>query len=975
MRSFLDTVAQDLLLKVPAKEFKDTAVVMPTRRAGLFFSERLALQHKGVMLSPVYLSLQDIAEDLTGLRSEDPIELSCLLYKVYHDVRASHGQDPADIESIDEFLPWAELMLKDFSEVDHYMVRAHDLFTTIKENHQMDSLDYLSQEQIELLEGFFEDFSKERMTELKDKFLRTWNFLEEIYLEFRKVLLERGKGYGGMILRKAAEEDLSGRLPFRHYIVVGFGALTSAEKTLLGNLRKEADCHFYWDIDPELLKSNHEAAYFIRENIKVLGSALEMQEQDSRKPQITIITAPGNLIQGRYVGQWFNERRSQDNHERDYAVVLPDESLLMNVLHSLPTSLQEANITMGFPMSQTLAYGLLDQVLRLQESGFRDEGRTAMLSSLMPILRHPLVARFLGKSEQEWTESVMNRQQEVVMTQDLDLETDGVLRHVLLMETTADGLLEKLTRILDRTAIGVKRLLREHPGKDSDLNLESCWRCRQVLDHLRRLQDSGVLEVDLKTMTRLLRRLLVAQSVPFHGEPVRGMQIMGVLETRSLDFEHVLILSMNEDFMPKGASQKPSYIPFTLRQAFRLPTLREQSALYAYTFQRLLRRSKDVTLVYNTAQGGVRSPEVSRYVLQLVSSGKYDIRRFSLSLESNPRVLQRFSIPKTAEMQESLLSRFSYPVKDKTEKGRYLSPSALNCYMDCKLKFFFKYIARIKPQDKDVMEMDPATYGTIFHKAAENLYTYLTTADKFIRRSDLDRIDEVLLTKCVDEALLTEFFQSEPGSALSLTGTQLIYRQVLIRQLRHVAEMDKRNAMIQITGLEKVVVDEFPVKVAGLTHGIRIGGSIDHEDVVDGVLRIVDYKTGGKEHGTKAVFDMFDRSTEKRSYRDFQVFLYSLIEQRLGYQGPIMPQVLYLRKVGKDYEPGVSIAGDRVQDSRIHACEFGGRLTDLLEEIFNPGDVYEPTEISHFCEYCDYASICSLRKASGGNDTQEDANS
>ena len=951
MHSFLSQVAEDMLDRIPSGEIAGTVVVLPSQRASVYLSRELARLSRGPLFAPRYMSLQELSCRMTGLRKADQIELTCLLYDTYRSVLEETG---TSAEEIDEFLPWAEMMLRDFSQIDQYGVNAGALFLNLSELHAWDALDYLSQDQVEALQNFFDDFTADRMTSLKDAYRKVWNHLGSIYMRFRDLLLEKGIGYSGLITRQAANSEV---LPegIRHIVFAGHGALSQSEIRLMKKLKEHLDCLFYWDIDPRLLENGHEAGYFMRHNIQELGSALDGKEKTVSSPKIRLVSVAGSLFQGRLATSWLKDAQEKEYIKRECAVILPDERLLPTILHSIPDEVKEVNITMGYPLSHTLPHSFLSLLLSVQLNRLLDAPSGNQDQKLRELGRHPLFP-YAGTL----TDPSQIRRLH-------DSGTQGTADHLegALCPIKDNALFVFHLRMLIENMMGeIRRLKKENDWMDADLNLESLWRCHKALDRLENLMASGALKVGTVTLLRLLGRLITQESIPFHSEMDQGYQIMGVLESRAMDFSHILLLSMNEDSMPKGKGSQASYIPQSLRRAFGLPSQRELSALYAYTFYRLLRRASTVTLAYNAAVSGIEGGQMSRYLLQILLDGGYDVTREHLAIGGDPLRAMPLSIKKTPWMQEKLLMKY---VRDNV-KMSYLSPSALNCYLDCKLKFCLNYIYGLRKDDEPLTDVDAALFGTIFHKAAENLYTLLTKNTKDLGKQDLERVTPLLLNQCVEDAIRSELLDKPEGALLASSGIIQLIRQVIIRQVGQTIRMDLNGPGLSVTGMEKEVREAFRVPTEDGDILVRVGGFIDHEDISEGTLRITDYKTGGEDQKPKSIEELFSREAPKRAYRDFQILTYCLLEKRKGFEGRIRPQMLYVKQLNdKNYWPSVLLDGKVMEDFTPHAQEMEKGLISLLEEIFSPMDTYEPCKDDHHCQLCDFQKICALRR----NEPQE----
>ena len=568
MKSFLEHVAEDIISKY-GTNLSSTAVVFPNKRASLFLNEHLARLSKGKPLwSPAYITISELFRQQSELHVADPIKLVCDLYQSFRQFTGSE-------ETLDKFFGWGQLLISDFDDIDKNMADANHVFANLRDIHELDDLSFLTDEQRELLRHFFSHFTEEHETELKQRFLRLWSHLADIYHDFNRRLTDQSLAYEGALYRQVVTSQLSPlttHSSYDHYLFVGFNLLQKVEQQLFSELQKAGKARFYWDFDDYYMKG-HEAGHYITQYLRHFPNELNTSAEDIyknfKKPKdITYISAPTEHIQARYVSSWLNQQRITDG--RHTAIVLCDEHLLPTVIHSLPDEVAKVNITTGYPLSQTPIASFIqcyyDMVLG---------GKTPRL--VRAFRRHPYY-RYLTDDSQP--------------------------------------LLHLLRQIADAAT-------------DDPLFQESLFRAYTLVNRLNALQESGDLSVTDTTMQRLVSQLIQQTSIPFHGEPAEGLQVMGVLETRNLDFDHVLLLSCNEGNMPKGVNDS-SFIPHSIRQAYELTTVENKVSIYAYYFHRLLQRAKDVTILWNNATEDGQRGEMSRFMLQLMVESGHHIEQRSL---------------------------------------------------------------------------------------------------------------------------------------------------------------------------------------------------------------------------------------------------------------------------------------------------------------------------------------------------------
>ena len=875
MKSFLEHVAEDLLSRY-GTNLSRVAVVFPNKRASLFLNEHLARLAGKPIWSPSYITISDLFRSHSSLQVADPILLVCELHRVF---TACTGID----ETLDHFYGWGQLLLSDFDDLDKNMAPADKVLANLRDIHELDDTSYLTPEQREMIKRFFSNFSDEHNSELKERFLRLWSHIGEIYHQFNAQLAEQQLAYEGALYRQVATDE-SIEFEYDTYVFIGFNLLQQVEQTLFRRLERQ-------------------------------GKALFYQDTDEVPPQhINYISAPTENIQARYISEWLTPERIQAG--RRTAIVLCNEGLLQTVIHCLPESVDKVNITTGYPLSQTSIASLVNTLINMQVHGYS--------------LRKQMFTR-------RWVESVKRHPYASIMPQDF-----ADARH-----TEIQPLLHWLINITQTIAVS------KSPIIDSPLDTESLFRMYTLLNRLCGLVDSGVLKVDIITMQRLIGQLITSTSIPFHGEPAEGIQVMGVLETRNLDFDHVLLLSCNEGNMPRGVNDT-SFIPYALRKAYGLTTVDYKVAIYQHYFHRLLQRASDVTILYNNATSDGKTAEMSRFMLQLMVDNKIPITFLTLKAGQTPQLHAPKTIQKTPDVIAQMQKHFS-------NKEGGISPTAVNTYLRCQLRFFYRYVCEIAEPDSTEDDMiDNRLFGNIFHKAAQVIYTPFISHTVTSMMLDELLKEEVTIERAVDEAIKQEFFKiTDPSRPLPpLDGLQLINREVIIKYIRLLLEVDRRFTPFRIIDLEKWVHTEIG--------GMKVGGIIDRLDSIinpetgENQIRVIDYKTGSRH--IKPLPDVASIFTSEaiKDHSDYflQTFLYAHIVRSKSSES-VSPCLLFIQHAGgKDYDPTLGIGKEPVTDIATYSDEFVNLFQNLLAEIFNAQLSFTPTDDRKRCETCPFASLC-----------------
>lgn len=957
MESFLKLVAADLY-KHTEGNLAHTAVVFPNKRAGLFFNEYLAQESDSPIWSPAYVSISELFRSLSPWEVGDPVKLVCELYKIFR-------RETQSTETLDDFYFWGEMLISDFDDADKNRVDTDKLFSNLQDlRNIMDDYTFIDDEQEEAIRQFFQNFSIERRTALKERFISLWNVLGNIYKGFRESLASQNIAYEGMMYRHVIEHLDVDKLPYEKYIFVGFNVLNKVEHTLFTQLKDAGKAVFYWDYDEFYMKENrqavtHEAGEFIRRNLRDFPSPLsgELFKNLSKPKEVHYIASSTENAQARYLPQWI--RNNLTTPEKETAVVLCNEALLQPVLHSLPAEVKHVNITMGFPLSQTPVYSFLITLLELHTHGFNFKSGRYTFQSVVTLLKHPYTRQLTGQAELLEKELTRNNRfyplpgelgKDEFLTR-LFTPLSGNLNLCIRLSET----LQQVASIYQANTSGT-----EDTDAFNQLYRESLFKAYTTINRFRTLIEEDELTVQSETFRRLLVKVLSATNIPFHGEPAIGMQVMGVLETRNLDFRHLVLLSVNEGQLPKSGGDS-SFIPYNLRKAFGMTTIEHKIAVYAYYFYRLLQRAERITLMYNTSSDGLNRGEWSRFMLQFLIEWPHPITRQFLEAGQSPQGTSPITVEKTPDVMRRMQSLFDVRANPKAK----FSPSALNYYLDCPLKFYYRYVAGLSAPDEVSAEIDSATFGSIFHYAAEHIYKDLTTHGKVINKEALETLlrNEVKLQDYVDTAFKKLFFNVPQNEKPEYNGVQLINSAVIARYLKQLLQNDLRYAPFTFIASEMEVDEPIDIQTPKGVIKSRIGGIIDRMDSKDSTLRIVDYKTGGDADTPPHVESLFIPD-KKRSNYVFQTFLYAAIMCRKQPTMKIAPALLYIHRAATEtYSPVIQMGESRkpkeaVEDFSKYEKEYRERLQGLLEEIFNPEKSFTQTEIIEKCTYCDFKALC-----------------
>lgn len=948
MTPFLQLVANDIYNKFNG-DLSDIAIVFPNKRAGLFFNKYLLLNSNRPMWSPKYITISEMFEQCSTAIKGDSILLVGKLYNIYCKYTKSE-------ESIDHFYHWGELMIKDFDDIDKNLADADRLFANLKDLQAFgNGSDVLNDEQREAISQFFINFKKEDDSKIKERFLNIWQVIGNIYHEFRSTLRNENIAYEGLLYRDAIEKLDTQLFPYKKYIFVGFNALNSVECKLFDTLKERDQALFYWDYDNSYIVSPyHEAGHFMRRNLKRFPNALSDVSFDNltQEKHIEIISTATDCIQSRHIPDKL--KTIMGENEIETAIVLCDETMLESVLHTIPNDIKNINVTMGYPISHTPVFSLMRMLVDLQTRGFDDEHSTFTLEAVHNLLTHPYIMQCSTKAK-EIDKKIM---EERCFFPDNELfQGDELLEQIFTRRTDNSMWFASLGNIVYSIAQGITGTNDREEDIYEQLFCEALLKTFTLTQRFVTIVESSDITMHPATIGNLFMRALSLQSMPFHGEPVVGMQIMGLLETRNLDFKNIIMLSANEGNLPKSGGES-SFVPYNLRRAFGLTLSEHRDSIYAYNFYRLMQRAENVTFLYNSSTESATRGECSRYILQLQACKNYKIENISLQAKQQSTTTEPITIKKEKEIINQLIKRFSFAHGN---KAQVLSPTAINQYIKCPLSFFYKYVMYLKKTQEITGELQPTDVGNIFHAAAEEFYKKITENGQLkVEKSDLIPYIEkdALLYKFIDDSFGKHFFKSEK---FTYDGEQYMNREVIHRFLLRLIKCDATHTPFTYIGSEQEINFPITLQLPNSEENIElhIGGRIDRIDEKDGVWSIIDYKTGGKIDKIGNLNEVFENKKNGSGYI-LQTMLYSIaaIENQMCRKAS--PTLIYIHKKSSNSrkECIVKIGNIPIEDITTQSHEFMELLKNVLCDIFDIDKPFKPTDDIKRCEWCDFKNLC-----------------
>jgi hypothetical protein len=825
-------------------------------------------------------------------------------------------------------------MLHDFDLIDKYRIDARLLFRNLKAQKDLEGdLSFLTDEQIAHIRKFWSSFSPEKSA-LQERFFSIWNALPDIYTLFKQRLQEKGMAYEGMLYRNID----AGNLRNEQFVFIGFNALNECEKALFRRLQQQGKAEFYWDCDAYYLRDpQQEAGAFLRQNIREFPSPLFDKDFSplSEEKEIRIVTAPSDVIQAKLTPQLLAGMGATADHRT--AVVLADEALLSPTLHALPAAAESINVSMGYPLRQTPVYTLLDLYLRLHHKAKQNGAKTRFYyRDVLPLLYHPFLKTLVPHAAQRHTSDIVEKNKIYVTPGEFN--DDALLTAIFTPVEHYSSLIAQLQYLLEA-------LSRATFGDGSEKLIRTyAHHCAKLLNRLKKSADESRIALSLPVFTGLLRKLLGSETIPFTGEPLAGLQVLGLLETRNLDFENVILLSCNEGVLPKHANA-PSFIPYNLRRGFGLPTTELHEAVYAYYFYRLLQRAKKITLVCNSKIDDTHTGEASRYLLQLGMEMKRPIQRFNVSFSMSHKEAAPIVVEKDEKIMQELL-RYCIDGDDPP----YLSPSAINTYLSCSLRFYFRYVAHLKPRDEMAEDIDGRLLGDVLHRAMDTLYKPFKK--KTLRAEDIKDVaaQQPLLTEAVNAALAKAYYYAEnlPEEVLD-DGKMMLLRDVALKYVRQILHYDAAQTPFAIDDTELKLVRQLDIPPRP-----RIGGYIDRLDRQGDTWHIIDYKTGATKNKFKGVEALFSGDPAQQNPAILQVLLYAVLLRQEHPGQKISPKLYFLREI---YNPGADF---RIIDADIapYVDDFTHALHSTLARLFDAAVPFVQTTHPEACAYCDYQKIC-----------------
>ncbi|TYP99685.1 PD-(D/E)XK nuclease superfamily protein [Tenacibaculum adriaticum] len=917
MQTFISETVQDILKKTTT--FDNVVFVLPSQRAGVFVKQTLKDQISTGFL-PEIINIEQFVERVSEIKKVDAVQLLFHFYTIYK----SHEVTP---DTFDRFSTWAFTVLQDFNEIDQHLVNTREIFVYLRDINRLRKWS---------VKGSFEE------TELmKDHYAFTEK-LNEYYNAFYEFLVENKIGYQGVLYREATKkiDEYIAKHPKKKIFFIGFNALNASEEFLFQKLLYEEKAEVYWDIDSTFLNNNHQAGNFIRRykkqwkfyeknDLKTIGDWF------SKPKNIELVGASKNISQIKYAGEVLAKLPNYNNT----ALVLADETLLPITLNSLPENVDAINITMGYPLKDIPTTSLLFSIFQLfisQEKLQKSAQNVFYYKDVIRFIKEPLIYQLLS-TETEFLSDIISEQiskenntfvsQEYMISflKNTSEETQKIITSIFEKFMSIHEFLQRIINLINALKENV-----------SGLEKEYLFRFYTAFTQLQNLHSEFNYFTDLKTLHQFFRKLISSESLSFQGEPLQGLQLMGMLETRVLDFENVILTSVNEGVLP-GNTQPSSFIPFDVKVQFGLPTYREKDAIFSYHFFRLIQRAKNVILIYNTESDTFGGGEKSRFVTQLEL-----IRDGIVSKIVSPKVVTEKSELKEITKSEQALEK----LKELAEKG--ISPSALTNYLYNPIAFYKQKVLKIREFEEVEEEVAYNTLGTVVHDTLEELYKPFV--GKFLLVNDVVEMQKKV------KILVEKYFKEHFKKGDITTGKNRLIFEVAIRFVENFLQQertllkDKKN-QLKIIGTEKNY--EAKIEVDGIDFPIKIHGQVDRVDVLNGVTRVIDYKTGMVKSTDLKITD-FEQIRDYKFSKAIQVLLYAFMytqTEEVDASKPIQAGIYSFKNLKNgflqlNFSEKRGGQDNEVTEERIQ--EFMQEVKVLVQEIFNPAIGFiEPADLPY----------------------------
>ncbi len=976
MKPFLKQVAE-VYARNEQERLGEYCFVFPNKRSATFFSHYLSESIERPAMMPAVSTIADFVADFSPYVEANRYEQLFTLFNAYRD-------QPGVETDFDRFLFWGEMLVNDFNDVDRYLVSPEALFVNVKRLREISS-NYLTPEQQRVIERFWgEESPHSHVTHFwnhinydddhpnQAKFMKLWEVLLPLYHEFNDRLASRGLTGSGMLYRNAVDmlaSDYDTQLRYARYIFVGFNVLSTSEIEIFSRLQRREMADFYWDFNsPALRMEENMARRFISRNIKEFPSMYSLEEAPLEElPEIHITGVPSAIGEVKeaaaQISRWIKDSSIKDtSNATDTAIVLPDETLFIPMIHSMPPEITNLNVTMGFPLRLSPVASLIRSIVSLQLRMRTSHGEpTFFYEDVKPLLVSPIISKGDPEGCIKLCDEIQKRRLFRIPAGKIAKFAPGITAVFSPVGDMSDFMNVRayINRLCDFVVSNLESTDR--------LGIHFTEAYRNATEQFCKAAVEFGIKMSGQSLLKMVERAVNSDTVNFVGEPLSGLQMMGVLETRALDFKNVIMLSMNERIFPRKHYTR-SFIPDTLRRGYGMATLDFQESIYAYYFYRLISRAENVTLIYDARRvGGAKSNEMSRYLPQL------------LYMSDKGRVTHSLGVYRSAPFKEPPVTvaksdRIMKLLREFTPSGgtRNLSASAINTYINCPLEFYLRYVEGYNADDEITDYVDFSTFGTILHEVMQKLYEALQPKGPDGRRKPTEITAEILDRTINDEThirldrLITSTINKcfnhydEEKLLTPLAGETLVLSRILRATVLEMLKIDRGYTPFTFRAAELKMVGTLKIND---TLEVNIKQIVDRIDVVDGRMRFVDYKTGDDRIDSSSIEDLFDRDNGNRAKALMQLLFYCHVYRRLYEdEQPIKPVVYKMRTLMKEgvRESSIGVYRDKtpLNDYNVFYDDFVTHLNKTVEEMFRQDVDFVQTNNEHGCKFCHFKTIC-----------------
>jgi CRISPR/Cas system-associated exonuclease Cas4 (RecB family) len=952
MKSFLSEVATYVYNEFSNK-YHEICIVLPGKRGRIFLKEEFRKLHNGPVFLPNIISIEEFLEKVSGLNGIDEISLNLELYTEWEQIMLA--KNSTYNTSLREFLKWSNTIIHDFNEVDRSLANPEHIFKNLAD--------------IKHIEHW--SLGKEELTEFQKRYLEFMDSLGELYKSISAKLLKKGYGWQGLIARNSIDKIENSEFikNYSHFVFCGFNALNSCEKKIFKYLQIIGKGKFLWDADKYYLEDpKQEAGEFLRKNFKDNFLNYEKFISDhliEHKKEIEVVAAAGNMSQALVVNKHLNKLNTETNTYNSTAVILADENLLLPITSTLPETINKVNITLEYPLKLTAMYDLFTLVIHWQSKAEEEKRKSISIyhKDFYRFLNNSCIRNFVNEKANHFLREIL----EMITKNNIAFispewllknwpEIFQPLNFLLKRWENVGEALEKLTMLNELVADPLVN--KTNLSDQEKLELEYIYSFIKSLQNVKNKIIEYNCIKDIGSLLQIIKDVVGEMSVSYIGEPLNGLQIMGVLESRTLDFENVILVGMNEGKLPSGNSQN-SFIPNDLKKYFGLPLTKDKDAVFAYHFYRVLQRAKKITLIYNTETDRFGSGERSRFITQLESefrkvNAKSNFTEFIATTQVPELKSNEIKIRKDSDYIEIILDKFI------NKQG--LSASSINSFLTCPLKFWYTYIGGIRESESLEEGMESQTFGLILHKCLESIYK--PYEDKILKTDDL-QLDNQFINDLTIKAF-KDFFpeEAEPKgkNLMALSIIKMSIKNQLREDIKEIQQLNTEGKNLKLIFVEKELIEFLDLTHNKTDYKFKVSGRIDRVDFQDKYLRIIDYKSSINYNNDNFSFtDMASLFSNKKNSKLIQLFIYAWLAWKNNLCEPefISPCLIPF----KNYSGTPTYPLDKKKNKIIFTkellMEFEEGLRNLISRLLDISIQFTQTEDTKKCEYCSYKAICN----------------